>query len=93
MREVVRTKFDHWKYEEEYRLYVNLKEEIENIYYQDFSKDLLLKQIIIGSGSDITREEISIALGKFSESVKVLKARPAFKSFRVVENKNAGLWT
>jgi hypothetical protein len=94
MYKFLSTKFIHWSYEEEWRLFVNLdKDEEENgLYFSDFSEKLELKQVIVGAQSDITRTQISDALGVLNENVEVFKARPAFKTFEVVRNKKNKLW-
>jgi hypothetical protein len=94
MKKFLTTKFSHWSYEEEYRLFISLdKNEEENgRYFSEFSEDLKLKQVIIGARSDITRKQVSNALGDLIQNVEVFKARPAFKTFRVVRNKNDKLW-
>jgi hypothetical protein len=94
MKRFLATKFSHWVYEEEYRLFISLnKNEEENgLYFLDFSDDLRLKQIIVGARSSISRKQVSHALGDLRHEVEVFKARPAFKSFEVVRNKNEKLW-
>ena len=94
MKKFLTTKFSHWAYEEEYRLFISLdKNEEENgLYFLDFSDDLRLKQVIVGARSTLSRKQISEALGDLSQDVEVFKARPAFKSFEVVRNKNEKLW-
>lgn len=92
MKKLLLTKFDHWRYEEEYRAYVSLEDEIDGHYYADFSENLILKEVIVGDQSRITRAKILSALGDLAVGVEVFKARPAFKSFEVVLQKNAALW-
>jgi hypothetical protein len=43
MLKFLATKFSHWRYEEEYRAFLSLDEEIDGLYYADFSDDLILK--------------------------------------------------
>ena len=92
MKKLLLTKFEHWRYEEEYRAYVSLKDEIDGHYYADFSDNLSLKQVIVGDQSRITRDQISLALGDLARVVEVFRARAAFQSFEVVPQKNAALW-
>jgi len=94
MYKFLSTKFIHWSYEEEWRLFVTLdKNEEENgLYFSDFSEKLELKQVIVGAQSEITRKQLSDALGDLSGNIEVFKARPAFKTFEVVRNKNKKLW-
>lgn len=86
------TKFSHWSYEDEYRAYLSLDTAIDGIYYADFSDALILKQVIVGPESKITRAQVSAALGDLDNSVEVFKTRAAFRSFRIVRNKKDALW-
>lgn len=94
MKKFLTTKFSHWSYEEEYRLFISLdKNKDENgLYFSDFSNDTRLKQVIVGVRSSLSRKQVSEALGNLRHDVEVFKARPAFKSFEVVRNKNEKLW-
>ena len=92
MVQLLFTKFSHWSYEDEYRLYTTLDDCDGGLYYYDFGDTLTLKQVIVGAASGITRAQLAEALGSLSESVEAFKARAAFKSFRVVRNRNARLW-
>lgn len=92
VKQLLFTKFAHWSYEDEYRSYVSLDESEHGLYYADFSEKLVLRQAIVGPESTISRAELSNALGDLADHVEVFKARAAFKSFRVVPNRNARLW-
>ena len=88
-----RTKFSHWRYEQEVRWFIKLESivpDINGLYFKDFSDDLVLKQVIVGSRSSISRARLGSALNGYS--VEMFKSRPAFKSFRVVRNQNEKLW-
>jgi hypothetical protein len=93
MKQLLLTKFDHWSYEDEYRVYVNLEKSENDLYYANFSKELTLSQVIIGSESSISRSQLADALGDLASSVEVFKARSAFKTFKVVRNMDNSLWT
>lgn len=95
MKKVLSTKFSHWKYEEEYRLFIDLDPTTEEkgLYYTDFSKKLKLNRVIVGCESGLSRKDIKEALGDLHDAVEVFKARPAFKTFDIVMNKNKKLWT
>lgn len=58
-----------------------------------FGRKMKLKEVIVGSESRPSRGDISNALTQVPSRVDVFKARPSFKSFRVVRNKNEALWT
>lgn len=92
MKKLLFTKFIHWKYEQEYRAYISLEEEIDGLYYADFSDSLVLRQVIIGDQCQLTRAQISAALGDLEKKVQVFKARAAFSSFDIVRNENDSLW-
>lgn len=94
MRKYLTTKFHHWKYEEEYRLFTALNEieEESGLYFLNFSNNLQLKKVMVGYRSEITRKQLANALGDISQDIEVFKVRPAFKAFKVVQNKNETLW-
>ncbi|MCK5507793.1 MAG: DUF2971 domain-containing protein [Desulfobacterales bacterium] len=86
-------KFEHWSYEKEYRLFVELKEkDKDGNYYADFSDELQLKQVIIGAHSGITRKQIDTVLNSYIGEIEIFKARASFRRFEVVRNSNEQLW-
>lgn len=94
MRRFLTTKFEHWSYEEEFRSFIALDPTVEEngLYFSDFSENLRLRTVIVGSHSTLTRKRLASALGELASQVEVFKARPAFKSFSVVRNLNDALW-
>jgi hypothetical protein len=93
MFRLVTTKFSHWRYENEHRLFAQLeKKDARGRYFYDFSGHLALREVIVGSISTITRAEVSRALGRSAKEVAAFKARLAFQSFRVVRSKRDALW-
>lgn len=88
------TKYSHWKYENEVRCFVGLldKDPESGLYFIGFSDDLRLVQVSVGARSDLSREEVAAALGLLRNTVRVFKARLAFKSFKVVRNRDESLW-
>lgn len=92
IKKLLLTKFKHWQYEKEYRVFVSLTDEINGYYYADFSDSLRLKQVIVGDQSSITRAQLSDTLGDLVNDVEVFKARAAFRSFEVVRQNNQALW-
>ena len=93
-RQILSTKFSHWRYENEVRTYAKL----ENIdadtgfYFTEFSADMKLRQIVVGPLADASHSEISDSLCAEDSDVEVFKTRLAFRSFKVVRNKNDSLW-
>ena len=88
------TKFAHWKYEEEFRLFFALDHSTakDGLYFADFSRDLVLTQVIVGANSSVCRKDVYDALGQQQASIESFKARLAFKSFSVVRNMKQCLW-
>jgi hypothetical protein len=83
--EILTTKFRHWEYEEEYRVFPRLEEnDARGLYFFSFGEQMLLKQVIVGHHSTLSRTDVSNALGQASASIEIIKARLAFQSFRVV---------
>ena len=85
MRKFLSTKFSHWSYEEEYRIFSKLETQEDGLYYENFSKEITLKQVIIGVKSKITKENIKDAFG--DGEIEIFKVRSAFKSFSMVRNR------
>jgi hypothetical protein len=93
MEQVLFSMFVHWSYEDEYRAWASLREsESDGHYYCPFSSSLTLRQVLVGAESSITREELRQALRNFADNVETFKTRPAFRSFRVVRNKDDSKW-
>jgi len=92
MIKVLATKFSHWRYENEVRVYINLTDPIGPLYFADFGPNLALREVIIGARCDAKRSDVAAALGPLASTVTARKARLAFRSFRVVEQKRRSLW-
>lgn len=88
------TKYAHWKYESEMRCLVELNEkDIETgLYFASFSNELRLAEVIVGPRSSVTRNDLAAALADLLPFVRVFKARPAFRTFKVTRQKNDLLW-
>lgn len=93
-RQFLFTKYSHWRYEREYRSFVTLEDRDSEtgLYFAEFSERLKLKIAIVGARSSLSRADISAALGEMNDEVNVFKARLAFKSFKVVRQRNEELW-
>jgi hypothetical protein len=61
------------------------------LYFADFGKDCVLRQVIAGPICMLTEGELREAIGTQHRRVALTKARVAFKSFRVVENRSGFL--
>lgn len=94
MRALLTTKYSHWRYEKEVRMFLDLTEEQRDgpLYFHPFDKDLRLREVIVGAESTVSRAELSAALGGPAIEVTAVKARLAFRSFRVVRQKKDSMW-
>jgi hypothetical protein len=77
------TKFEDWKYEDEMRNWFRLDERVGDHYFYPFDEHIRLREIIAGPLCKITEDEIRKALRDITD-VDVIKGRLAFRSFRVV---------
>ena len=94
-RSTLYSKFSHWRYEQEIRWVKKLTDMqlIGENYFFPFSEELQLREIIVGTHCPIGRSELDQALNELKGSVKCRKARLAFKTFRVVEQRKASMWS
>jgi hypothetical protein len=81
-------------YENELRLFTRLndKDPSSGLYFADFSSRMKLKEVIVGSLSPVTREELKKALGDLESRVNVYKARLAFRTYKVTRQLDPTLW-
>ncbi|KAF0165238.1 MAG: hypothetical protein FD157_1590 [Rhodocyclaceae bacterium] len=94
MKKFLSTKYAHWHYEKEVRAFLRLNERdpATQLYFTDFSDKLKLVEVIVGSESDLTRQELNEVLGTLAPTTSLRKARLAFKSFRVTTQQDKRLW-
>jgi hypothetical protein len=94
MLKVLTTKYSHWRYENELRLFVALndKDTETGFFFCDFSDSLSLREVIVGAFSTISRNELANVLGDIAPKIAVCKARLSFRSFAVVRQRNKTLW-
>jgi len=90
---MVHTKFEHWAYEDEVRMHFSLDEgykerhkEVE-LYFYNFDASLVLREVILGHSCTLSIDYIRKLVKPFTPFVKVTKARLAFSTFNVVEDK------
>lgn len=87
--QLFRTKFDHWRYEEESRVVVPLQQAHKEgrHFFRPFGADLVLKELVAGPRCTAAQATLGAAVADISAGVTVSKARLAFKRFAVVTNK------
>jgi hypothetical protein len=81
------TTYDHWRYEEEVRVWAGLDEKSGDYYFHDFDLELQLKEVIVGGARNpVSERGIRQILGAYQNGVMIMKARLAFNAFQVVED-------
>ncbi|MBI1397986.1 MAG: DUF2971 domain-containing protein [Betaproteobacteria bacterium] len=87
VRELLLTKFNDWAYEDEVRVFTDLKtpDKATGLHFVDFGENLRLREVIAGPLCNTKVSQIRSAISEY-DHVNVLKARLAFGSFRVVKN-------
>jgi hypothetical protein len=84
------TKFRHWQYENEVRVFLP-RENNSELQFESFGDGLKLREVIVGPESTATRLEIAEAIGSMN-GVKSFRARLAFQKYRVVHQQDGSLW-
>ncbi|AIP72577.1 DUF2971 domain-containing protein [Burkholderia pseudomallei] len=80
------TKFEAWRYENEYRVMAELQDkDADGHYYADFGENLTLREVIIGVRCAISQREVAQWIGDLGYDVEIRKARLAFKQFKITE--------
>lgn len=85
-RKLLKTKFRHWHYEEEYRRFISLDDAIEEhgLFFVPFGEDLELAEVILGPLCDHRLDEVQQLTMRHQPQSVTFKARLAFKFFAVV---------
>lgn len=88
VRRLITTKFSHWQYEDEMRVFVALDHStVQNgLYFSDFGPQLKLREVIVGARCNIPVREICEIVKRSATDVTVRKARLAFNSFSITED-------
>jgi hypothetical protein len=87
---LLRTKFADWKYEDEVRMLIDLKDwnRESGLYFQGFDESLVLSEVILGPRCELPIESVRTLVAPLPPQA-VTKSRIAFSSFRVVKDQNA----
>ncbi len=92
IKQILLTKYEDWNYEREWRVFSNLdKHDPETrLYYVDFGPQIELREVIVGINCPGTVGHLAKLIrdvGPVRKSVTVSKARAAFQTFEVVQQK------
>ena len=84
------TKFSDWAYEQEMRVFVQLDDTTREagMYFMDFSSELNLMEVILGPRCEFPISRIRDLVSKEFPEARVSKARMAFRTFRVTEDRS-----
>lgn len=97
-----KTKSQHWQYEEEWRAWISLgpteviakakakRGSRKAIFYLDFSTEFSLREVILGHKSKLSSSVLRRLL-KSSDNVQFVTARPSFRNFAMVQQRDPGL--
>ena len=97
IKEMIFTKYSHWRYEYEYRLCLSLKKKkmkfdglnfSNGLIFYEFSDNLKLNEVIVGSHSHVTRAIIEKSLGDLASSVQIFKVREDYREYAMVRDEN-----
>ncbi|WP_242171002.1 MULTISPECIES: DUF2971 domain-containing protein [unclassified Pseudomonas] len=85
-QELLRTKSAGWRYEEEYRRFVNLNEASaeELLHFWSFNEDIKLVEVILGALCEEPIESVRLKVKQNFPSAIVFRSRLAFQSFKIV---------
>ena len=88
-RMLLATKFDDWRYEREFRVFVDLTqhEPEGGLYFCHFDQHLALKSVILGARCEIPISQVRELVSAYPYKVHVKRARIAFTKFAVTENR------
>jgi hypothetical protein len=81
------TKFAAWRYEDEVRLFVVLKQEqkLGDLYFAELDDHIQPSTVILGARCTATEEDIKSAISKYSPPITVVRTMLSSNSFQVVE--------
>jgi hypothetical protein len=88
-RMLLATKFDDWRYEREFRVFVDLTqhESEGGLYFYYFDQHLVLSSVILGARCEIPISQVRELVSAYPHKVHVKRARVAFTKFAVTENR------
>lgn len=80
------TKYAHWAYEEEIRVWAPLEEKSGDHYFKAFDEQLLLREVIVGPANPVSKRRIIEVLRSYSRAVTITQARIAYDAFKIVQD-------
>ncbi|MEQ8311061.1 MAG: DUF2971 domain-containing protein [Silicimonas sp.] len=91
MQRFASLKSTDWQYEDEWRVWSRLDQPCEvegrQLYFHEFDDELRLAEIIVGPLCKVTSSDLHPLVSGYEQQPKLIKARLAFKSFRVTSQR------
>jgi hypothetical protein len=86
---LLRRKYHDWQYEREWRMILPLNALVERdgMFFKKFDSTLRLREIFVGPMGSDTPSQLRSGLHPIIQGVSFIKARMAFRSFRIVMNR------
>jgi hypothetical protein len=83
---VLHTKFESWRYENEWRVLIDLDNTLQegSLHFHQFGKQLRLTEVILGSFCDLSLSTVRELVAAHHPRAVTIKARMAFKFFKIV---------
>ena len=91
--QIILRKFDHWRYEREWRIHVNLVDAIKegDLYYEPFGDQVKLNKVLLGARCDVHRTTIQRVLMNLS-GVAIIRAMLAPHKYAVCDERYVHQW-
>lgn len=88
-RVLLATKFEDWRYENEFRIFVDLTqhESEGGLYFCYFDSDLVLTSVVLGARCSVPIGQVRKLVSQYPHKVRVTQARMAFTKYEVTEDK------
>lgn len=91
MKEMLHTKFEDWRYEDEVRASIKISIETEEggLLFVNWNDDLHLAEVIVGMRSSTCKRELERALDGYAHTVQFIRAQASLTSFAVEPSADA----
>src|ERR1700722_2122779 len=94
MWELLRTKYERWESENEWRVFIELKDAIwnenagRNLYFADFGRELVLREVLLGAENSNDASEVRDAISGYpgAETVQVARIHLSPSTFELERN-------
>jgi Protein of unknown function (DUF2971) len=85
MSKILSTKYKGWEYEQEYRLFSDLKDgdAVNELYFFEYTDKFMLKEIVLGFKSSVPTNKLTKLLGNRSKIVDCFKSRLDHSEFMI----------